>query len=292
MRVYSSSDAGAPQLVNVDAGNYLFGAILKAVLVDGYGSQPGAGWTCPFSNATGLYVFRQGTGNQRYFRVDDSQTAMDTGNNRVIYVRGYEAMTDINTGTNPFPTVAQVNASGPALRYRSTTHYTGYLPTWEIYADATTCLIFLDTAGGPTSPWAERATGYFGQFDSIMPGDTYGDCVWMSTGNAPSTSVYGFTMNYSTWGAFVTRSHTGAVGSIQAAGGVSNTFPNSLTYCGEGNLPFPDPVTGGLILGKLAVLTSPSLTAADSAVRGYYKWLWDQPHAGKANFMPDTIIPL
>ena len=43
--VYRSTDAGAPLLTNSN-GSLI--AVLKACLVDGYGSKASAGWTAPF----------------------------------------------------------------------------------------------------------------------------------------------------------------------------------------------------------------------------------------------------
>jgi hypothetical protein len=62
--------------------------------------QAGAGWSKPFSASTKA-VFRPAAGNRRFLRVVNAIGA-DT------LARGYEDMTDVDTGTGPFPTVAQV----------------------------------------------------------------------------------------------------------------------------------------------------------------------------------------
>jgi hypothetical protein len=61
--------------------------------------QAGAGWSKPFSASTKA-VFRPATGNRRFLRVVNAVGAN-------VQARGYEDMTDVDTGTNPFPTVAQ-----------------------------------------------------------------------------------------------------------------------------------------------------------------------------------------
>jgi hypothetical protein len=62
--------------------------------------QAGAGWSKPFSASTKA-VFRPAAGNRRFLRVVNA-AGVDT------QARGYEDMTDVDTGTGPFPTAAQV----------------------------------------------------------------------------------------------------------------------------------------------------------------------------------------
>lgn len=283
MRVYSSDDVGAPQLPNVDAGNYLFGPILKAVLVDGYGSQPAAGWTCPFSNATGMYVFRQGGGNQRYFQVNDSQTAMDASI-RYILVRGYETMSDIATGTGPFPTLAQ-SLTGALLRYRSSTHAAPYVPRWEIYADATTCVIFTDALGDPAGSIGQRSAMYFGQFDSLIPGDKYNDCVY----GGLSTSSPGAIFTYAGFSVWVTRDHRGLGGAVPGCPGYNGAWACSTSVPSAGTIQLPDPVTGTMLMAKFPVVTAIGGLAANVVTRGYLKWLWDTPHPSSTLILDNTF---
>lgn len=68
--------------------------------------QAGAGWSKPFSDSTKA-VFRPPAGNRRFLRVTQAVGAD-------IQVRGYVDMTDVDTGTEPFPTIAQAATSfGP-----------------------------------------------------------------------------------------------------------------------------------------------------------------------------------
>ena len=100
VRVYSSADVGAPVL-NMSSGSLV--AVLDACLVNGYGSKPGSGWAKSFADSTLRAAYKQGVGgNGHYFYLDDSAGAS-------ARCRGYEAMTDINTGTGPFPTAVQVS---------------------------------------------------------------------------------------------------------------------------------------------------------------------------------------
>lgn len=96
--VYSSGDASAPTLSGT-VGSMI--ALLDACLINGYGVKAALGWTKTFSGAN-LAVYRQpvGTSNGMYLRVDDSVAL-------AANVRGYETMSDINTGTGQFPLVGQ-----------------------------------------------------------------------------------------------------------------------------------------------------------------------------------------
>lgn len=66
-----------------------------------------AGWEKVFSAGTTKAVYRSTdvTSSRRYYRVDDS-------NNQKARVRGYGSMTGVDTGTEPFPTNAQISGGG------------------------------------------------------------------------------------------------------------------------------------------------------------------------------------
>ena len=66
-----------------------------------------AGWEKVFSDGTTKAVYRSTdvTSSRRYYRVDDS-------NNKKARVLGYGSMTDVDTGTDPFPTDAQISGGG------------------------------------------------------------------------------------------------------------------------------------------------------------------------------------
>lgn len=96
--IYRSSDASAPGLTG-QAGSLI--GVLDACLVNGYGAKAAAGWAKEFSG-TNLAVYRAPSGNRLRIRVNDTGTT-------VARVVGYETMTDVDTGVNPFPTAAQVS---------------------------------------------------------------------------------------------------------------------------------------------------------------------------------------
>ena len=161
MRSYSSLDIGALQLT--DTNNSL-NAVLKSVLVDGYGSKPGAGWTMPFSG-TNTAVFQQGAGgNNRFFRFVDAGYLGTT--NRVAFCRGYESMTAVSTGTGPFPTTGMVGSNGPvALRYATQSVVNN--SRWEIYASSSYCHVLVNYDYSGDGQWEYMS---FGTGISTKPG--------------------------------------------------------------------------------------------------------------------------
>ena len=76
---------------------------------------PVGGWSRPFS-ATGKGVFQSTDPQSPKFclRVDD------TGTNSAR-IRGFESMTDVDTGVNPFPTDAQISGGGYHVKSTATT---------------------------------------------------------------------------------------------------------------------------------------------------------------------------
>jgi len=97
--VYSPLDASAPTIGDTAGMGITF---FDAILVNGYGSKPSQGWTKAFSGTNkAAYLHPSG---EFYLRVDHSATSP-------IVLRCYETMTDVDTGADPFPTVAQKSDS-------------------------------------------------------------------------------------------------------------------------------------------------------------------------------------
>lgn len=166
--IYRSSDASAPTLSGT-AGDLI--NLLNKCLVTGYGSQPAAGWTKPFDDAGAPIqraAFRQGGGNQFYLDVDDrgASSVLNGASGREAAVRGYEAMTAIGTGTNPFPTTAQLAAN--TANWRKSTTADGVARSWLLIADDRT-FIFVVADGD----FACYKCYYFGDIYAVKTGDGY-----------------------------------------------------------------------------------------------------------------------
>jgi hypothetical protein len=164
--IYSSTDAGAPALSGT-AGSLT--ALLDAILVDGYGSGPGLksglGWTKPYSG-TNKRVYRNNptTGTGYHVRVDDSAAI---GNARHALVRAYETMSDVDTGTGPTPTVAQL-ANG--IIYPKSTLLSSTARPWWVIGNERSVYLFIDI----NALGMDFAQPFFlGDYVSLRPGDVH-----------------------------------------------------------------------------------------------------------------------
>ena len=155
--VYASTDASAPVLQG-NVGSLI--ALLDACLVNGYTGKPAAGWTKDFSG-TNLAAYRMGTGGtarRMYLRVDDTNATL-------ARLRGFDSMTDVNTGTEPFPTVAQ-SANGHTI-YKSNT--AAATRAWVIVATPT--CFYLCIVANQTTIIQSTSTNmfFFGQYPTEHP---------------------------------------------------------------------------------------------------------------------------
>jgi hypothetical protein len=97
--IYRSTDTSAPTLTGEASSLRL---LLTAILVNGYGSQPAAGWTKPYEDAgTHLAAFRPGSGMRRYLYLNDAPT-------QISEMRALRTMTAITDVTTPFPLLTSV----------------------------------------------------------------------------------------------------------------------------------------------------------------------------------------
>jgi hypothetical protein len=135
--IYRSTDAGAPTLSGNTASLM---PLLDAILVNGYGSKPAAGWTKPFSS-TNKAVYRNAANAiaRSYFRV------VDTAANYTAKVRGYDTMTDVDTGTGPFPLTSDITGDGLDIPKSSAVN--GTVRDWIAAADERTLVLFVQYDG-------------------------------------------------------------------------------------------------------------------------------------------------
>jgi hypothetical protein len=106
------------------------------------------GWEKAFSG-TNLAAYRGIDGDwvRPYLRIDDTGTYP-------LYARLYESMSDINTGDNPVPTVAQL-ANG--LNWKKSNDASTAARAWAIIGDGRFFYLGIDGAG--TERWAWYSTG-------------------------------------------------------------------------------------------------------------------------------------
>ncbi|WP_018991305.1 hypothetical protein [Aromatoleum toluclasticum] len=226
-----------------------------------------AGWSNPFSG-TNVEVFRNGAGStQLNLRV--AQTA--TGAARVV---GYETMSDVNTGTNAFPTEAQI-AGGLYLVGSSTLDSTAR--PWLIVADEKRCYLWvgasLTTAQGFGST-TNQPMYFFGDILTNKVGDLYHyKIIAGATAATNGVSFGAVTTNLSSTsgGHYVARNYAQTAGAVPSAHSTNGSLSSGGATMGTSGVTYPDPVTGGMTLADVYATES-------SIVRGRMPGLWAPLH--------------
>lgn len=273
VRIYRWDDASAPVL-NGNAGSYTIVDVLDKCLVTGYGAKAGAGWTKPFTG-TGKAAFKQGAGsNQMYCLVDASASS------QYPRFRGYETMTDIATGTNPFPNDTQLSGGG----YMATSSTADAVARpWVVVADEKRFYLYIGfgetTAAGLVAA-AYRMLYFFGDLIPFKSGDAYATTILCSTSAATTTNLSATVGNQNTAqaGHYTARSHTQIGSSITSGKMHDAQRANGAAVVGGGGGPYPDPVTGGMVLQPIL-----STDNVDNITRGYYPGLWSPMHLTPGN---------
>lgn len=199
-----------------------------------------AGWEKAFSG-TNKAAYRslapQANSGGMYLRVDDSGTTL-------ARVAGYETMSDIDTGTGPFPTSAQVSGGGYwAKSATANTTQRGY----ALFADSRTFLIALNSNGTTTTTHVLRG---FGDGITKRPsGDAF--AVFISAAsNSTLTSVEGAIDGTASALAWVPKSYVG-LGSAEAGRTVPYIGSTTSASGNDNTLgAFPNPVDGSLMLSR------------------------------------------
>lgn len=276
VRVYRSSDAGAPTLSG-SQGSLI--NVLSAVLTgpsfngtgNAYGSTPCAGWTRPYTG-TNLAAFRQplATTNGRYLVVDEVSA---DSNARVT---SYENMTAINAGTGQCPTSMHI-ALGQLFFYKSTA-YSALARPWFIVATDKLFYLWVNSVGDvPIGVNTNAQMMAFGDFPSVAPIDNYNTILISNTSSGGPTNVLSTAPTnivVVSSGHYVMRSYTQTGGSV-------NVSVTSDGFCLSGvrgsiGLAFPNPVDGKLYLSSTPI--TELIGSSTGAYRGTLPGLWQLPH--------------
>jgi hypothetical protein len=270
-------------------------AVLDGCLVNGYGSQASLGWAKAFSG-TNKASYLAPSGARMYLDVDDS--APDgTALGRNCRVRGYESMSGVGTGTNPFPTVAQ---STQGVVPKSTTA-DGTSRPWLLIGDDKTFYFF--GACTLTLPYS-KLTGFwstfffFGDFQSTFVGDAYRSIIGYPSVtstliadastcmNFPASIVSSNTVNtlqntpraYTQAGSSIWNSPFG--NATMVSSGTPSNVP--LANQGAGVTTFPNPSDGGLYVSAVRLVdrgngTTPlGIDNAPNGFRGTMRGFYQQ----------------
>ena len=280
------------------------------------------GWTEAYSG-TNQRAYQMGGGNQFFLNVNDNGPGAGTA--REARIVGFETMSAIGTGTNPFPTVAQ-SATGLFVRKSATADAT--TRSWLCLCDDRTVYFYCvsgDSAG------AYSGLG-FGDFYSFTSSDPY-RCFIMArtTENAAvsaasaaavaqdactrvdhwsgTTGQAGVPNINVSAGKFLARNYLGAVGAVNV-GAIAPHFGPYLTTAtsntqgmipmGSGWLAYPNTPDGGIV-GTQMFLNEGGANIGQGAVtintgaylRGRMRGFWCWQHAPNQSGSPTTptVIP-
>ncbi len=245
-----STDVGAPSLTN-SAGSLI-------TLLD-YLFVTTMSWTKPYTG-TNKAAYKQPSGtNQFYLRVDDTGTT----NASVV---GYETMSDVDTGTGPFPTAAQV--SGGLYWPKSSS---GSAAPWIFLSNGKIGYLFVKYNG---TNWL--CVG-FGDFSTYKTSDAYHTLIIGETSAPSSTTVFSnlaTSITSANTGHYVARSYT-QIGSAINVGKFSNyILAAAVSNLGAGGCTYPAPVDGGLHLAPVWI----SETTSGVGARGLLPGIWSPMH--------------
>lgn len=244
-----------------------------------------AGFTKVYSG-TNKAVYRSNdvTGNRRYLRVLDDGGG--TGGSQEARLFGYESMTDVDNGTNPFPTAAQ-SSFGYVLRKSSTTD--AVAKTWVIITDGKFVYFMVQHAN--TSLLMDNTSApfgaLFGDFISYKPGDAWATLITGSSAQAATSSPYNGTIasrsNISAVSSFASslvaaRSFTAVAGARYVGLFGTGLAPNC--FGSVAILSYPHLVDNGLYLVPIAVTQD-----SPSVIRGRLPGAYEGMHGRALNNM-------
>ena len=272
---YKSTDASAPVLTGL-AGSAT--ALLDAVLVNGYGSKPGAGWSIKLSEDNARAYRMGASAKARYdLYVRDDGTS-GTSTTQQAYVRMFEDCTSLEkpgAGLNPL--------FGGYIRKSATASATAR--PWVAVADARTVILYVAT--GDTAGISHGI--YAGEIYSYTPNDAWHACLIARTDGASSSSekltYYNGAGGQAVTGGYLARNHLGLT---PPNGGIPIIQWGSILSSGSvpGFLVFPHPTDGGLWMNQFLIGHQ---QYGLYGVRGYLRGLWQVLHPGGTFNEGDTF---
>lgn len=221
-----------------------------------------AGWRKAFVG-TNIAAFQSQDSDsaQHFLRVNDTGT-------RFSWVRGYETMTDMETGTGLFPTLTQIAANNYLWIKSDAANATA--KEWMLIADSRFFIMI-------TRPWAAQGCSivWFGDPILFDVGDKSATII-----QAHSSANPGFAgdagrlyVNGEMTGRYMARGFHGVGGAVQYG-----LYGNGIqTYSGYASgWAFPNPSGSGALVQPL-IIGEPNLSNARGLLPGLYQVLHNQP---------------
>lgn len=288
--VYNFTDTSAPQL-NGLTGSLL--TLLDAVLVNGYGSKPGAGWTKPLPNTSSYGMYTLGNGTTSSLFIYDAGAGGAGGCEAMA--TGWSSITTIDngavTGSNPFPSGSQLNITSSgggksgAVVIRKSAITTSIQRTWQAFADSSSLYLFTkpaDSTGG--NAWSGF---FFGDFYSIRTGSIDANrCMIIGRINKSSSNIDDDSLDKqtaassgltsATQGHFAARLFSGDSGSITGSitvhvHGDGMKAQNNTVW--NGAIPFLNGCDNAIHISPVWVVE-----AVPSVIRGRMRGFWHFCH--------------
>lgn len=211
------------------------------------------GWGKPFSDTNkAVYRSAEATGTQMYLRVNDANPLADT--NKTAALRGYETLTDMDTGTGPFPTVSQM-ANGIVIAKSIASD--SVARNWTLVGDGFEFCFFY-------TAWVSNYQNqydffHFGDPASEMASDPYGCLIFGPyygaqswPGGASIAHQTAASLATSQIGHYMTRGYS-QTGDAVNVGKISDASLAGSSYFGGGQMPYPAPHNNGLYIAPVFV---------------------------------------
>ena len=274
--IYRSTDGSAPTL-NGLTGSLL--DVLDACLVNGYGTQPGAGWTKPFPNTSSYGCYTIPTGSALSLFVSDNGPGAGVG--KEARMTGWDSITSIldgaATGSNQFPTSAQLAIGPGAVVVRKSANATATAVSWLIAADSRSMYGFVqsDTAGiwqgFSFGDFYSVKTGSLDAFNCMIVGKAVENTATATGDRLDALSV----LTTPTTGHFGAHTFSGTGGSITISKHGDATKGSAAALLGT--VTYPNSVDNGLYVSPVWVCEE-ALSLIRGRMRGFYQVL--HPIAG------------
>jgi len=278
--IYKSTDGSAPA---ISGQNYKILDLLDAVLTgpsgDGtgnaYGSTPCAGWSQPFGSSAGKRVYWMGAGARArlYFRVTQ------LNNVRYADYTGYSTMTDLDNGTDPFPSATPPSQTPSSLYLWVSDTANSTVRSWIIAADERTAIIFVYRDSADVNKGPGWLVTYMGEFFSYAPNDAYQvatlgtffvnttepKMIGNPLGRMPPADV-----TTPCTGVWVARNFNGEPDSLTANWSWS-CYPMSTTFSSiSGPFPGVNPLDSKLWMTDIPIVTNRTDVCIRGVLRGLY----------------------
>lgn len=222
--------------------------ILRACLVDGYGTKPAAGWTLEYINVTeDKAAFRNNpvTGTGFYLQVDGAGSTYDY----LVNIQGFEVMSSENDGIFPF--------SGVTLPTNISSTAGTLARPWVLIADDRAFYFYVWTgiASSPPPTDAQIAVAgfYFGDVVAISPSDNYA-CALCCTGHSMRGILGNMSGPSSTTGSY---SYGSPLFPRKSDGSAGYYTPAVVRGGGPGSEGFPGSAGHPYVEGGMTMITRP-----------------------------------